>query len=157
KGGKHLLLPPGYSGAVPDGYHIGRATSFRVIAGMRSLPVGGDVRGAIELLKTIKVRPLDTSKPWNEPTWLDHTPAPQDQTQYKWEDKLQYWEVLHEVVNSEPPLADSREYGELAALGINKGQPFNPDARMRHILEQAAKLGAAQMRAEAFADNRPDR
>jgi hypothetical protein len=26
-GGKHLLLPPGYDGAVPDGYHVGRSTT----------------------------------------------------------------------------------------------------------------------------------
>jgi hypothetical protein len=66
--------------------------------------------------------------------------------------------VLHDVVDNEPPLADSRaQYGDLAALGIAKGQPFTPDPRMRRILEQAAKLGAAQMRVESLADRRSDR
>jgi hypothetical protein len=48
-------------------------------------------------------------------------------------------------------------YGELAALGIEKGKPFGPDARMTRILEMAAKIGNAQMRVESFGDRRPDR
>ncbi len=157
-GGAHLLLPPGYQGDTPTGYHTARATSYRVVVGLRSLPVAGDVRGAIERLKTIKVRPLTPSSTWTEPTWIDMTPMPQDTTPRAFEDKLRYWQVLHEVVESEPPLEDSRaQYGELAALGIAKGQPFQPDARMTRILEQAARLGSAQMRVESFADRRPDR
>jgi hypothetical protein len=158
KGGRHLLLPPGDKGEAPSGYYVGRATSYRVIAGMRSLPVAGDVPGAIARLQTITVRPLNPPSRWSEPTWFDQTPAPQDQTPYTWEATLRYWQTLYEVVNSEPPLEDSRaQYGDLAALGIVKGQPFEPDARMLRILEEAARLGAAQMRAEAFADRRPAR
>jgi hypothetical protein len=36
-------------------------------------------------------------------------------------------------------------YGMLAALGIEQGEPFTPDARMKAILERAAKAGRAQM------------
>lgn len=158
KGGKHLLLPPGYDGHVPDGYYVARATSFQVIAGMRALPEAGDVQGAIKRLHTIKVHPLNTATPWSEPTWIDQTPMPQDQTPTKIEDKLQFWQMLHEIVNAEPPLQDERtHYGDLAALGIIKGQPFKPDERMKRILERAAKEGSAQMRVESFADQRPDR
>jgi hypothetical protein len=38
-----------------------------------------------------------------------------------------------------------------------KGKPFNPDERMRGILEKAAKIANAQMRVQSFADRRPDR
>ncbi len=158
KGGKHLLLPPGYDRNVPDGYYVARATSFQVITGMRALPEAGDVQGAIKRLQTIKVHPLDSAAAWTEPTWIDQTPMPQDQTPTKIEDKLEYWQMLHEIVNAEPPLQDERtHYGDLAALGIVKGQPFNPDERMKGILERAAKEGSAQMRVESFADQRPDR
>ncbi|MHB0771638.1 DUF1254 domain-containing protein [Bradyrhizobium sp. 5.13L] len=158
KGGKHLLLPPGYTGDLPAGYFVGRATSYRVIAGMRAISEGGDVRGAFERLKTIKVHPLDLSAAWSEPTWIDQTPMPQDQTPTKFERTLQYWQSLHEVVNSEPPLEDSRaQYGDLAALGIARGQPFEPDERMKRILERAAEMGSAHMRVESLADRRPDR
>ena len=58
-GGKHLLLPPDYTGDVPSsGYYVHRASSNRQIIGARSLPVNGDVQAAKERLKTIKVYPL---------------------------------------------------------------------------------------------------
>ncbi len=62
------------------------------------------------------------------------------------------------MIDSEPPFEGYRSYyGELAALGIARGKPFAPDARMKGILEQVAKTGLAQMRAQSFADRRPDR
>ncbi|WP_052182833.1 DUF1254 domain-containing protein [Rhizobium sp. YS-1r] len=158
KGGKHLLLPPGYDGTPPEGYYIGRATSYRVIAGLRAIPAEGDVKGAVERLKTIKVQPLDLPADWVAPVWYDQTPEPQNQTPTGWEATLKFWETLHKVIDSEPPLADSRtHYGDLAELGIVKGQPFAPDDRLKAILERAASMGSAQMRVEALADRRPDR
>jgi hypothetical protein len=155
-GGRHLLVPPGHRGETPAGYYTAKATSYRVIAGMRSLPIGGDVPGATERLTSIKVCPLNPS--WAESKWFDMTSPPQDTTPHAWEDNLQYWQELSEVVNSEPPFEGYREhYGELATLDIVKGRPFKPDARLQHILEEAARLGCAQMRVEAFADRRPDR
>ena len=40
--------------------------------------------------------------------------------------------------------------GQLAAIGIVKGQPFEPDERMRRILEDAAAVGNATSRALFF-------
>ena len=135
KGGKHLLLPPGYKGEIPPGYHTATSTTYRMLVGVRSLHVGGDVPAAIERIKTVKVHPLHPATGWTEPKWLDLTPPPQDTTPLAWEDNVQYWQVLHEVVNAEPPFEGYRDhYGELAALGIMKGQPFAPDTRMQRIL-----------------------
>lgn len=129
-----------------------------MLAGIRSLPVGGDVKGAIERLKTVKVRPLKPSPSWKVPTWLDLTPDPQDTTPVAWENNLQYWQVLHEVIDTEPAYEPYRNaYGDLAVLGIAKGKPFSPDDRMKRILEQAAQIANAQMRVESFADRRSDR
>jgi hypothetical protein len=158
KGGKHLLLPPDYRGDIPADHYVSRCTSYRVISGVRSIPVGGDVPGAVARMKTINVHPLNPSASWTEPKWLDMTAAPQDTTPLTVENNLQYWQSLHEVVNSEPPFDGYREhYGELAALGIAKGQPFEPDRRMKRILEKAAQSANAQLRVQAFADRRPDR
>lgn len=158
KGGRHLILPPGYKGEVPSGYYVGYARSYRIIVGLRSLPQNGNVAVAIARFKTVMVRPLEPSPAWTEPSWIDMTPLPQDQTPFSFESKLGYWKALHKILETEPPLADARIlYGELAALGITREQPFQPDARRTAILEEAARRGAAQMRAEAFADRRPDR
>lgn len=72
-GGRHLLLPPDYRGEIPSGYYTARSTSYRMLVGARSLPVGGDVRGAFERLKTIQVHPLNPGAGWREPTWPDLT------------------------------------------------------------------------------------
>jgi hypothetical protein len=48
-------------------------------------------------------------------------------------------------------------YGLLSALGIEKGKPFNPDGRMRRILERAAMAGRDQLLVSAFDSARPDR
>lgn len=158
RGGQHLLLPPDYDQEIPDGYYVGRSTTYRVLGGIRSLPVGGDVKGATERLRTVNVRPLDPTREWAAPTWLDLTPAPQDTTPLRWENGIAYWQALHEVVDTEPALPEFHiAYGDLAALGIAEGQPFAPDARMTEILERAARIGSAQMRVQAFADRRPDR
>src|SRR5215471_16477151 len=86
------------------------------------------------------------------------TSRPQDTTPLRWEHTLDYWAQLHAAVETEPHVDEFRaHYGELAAIGIAKGKPFAPDARMRHILEEAAEIANAQMRVQAFADRRPDR
>jgi hypothetical protein len=159
KGGKHLLIGPDYKGEVPaSGYYVHRASSNRQIVGARSLPVNGDVNGAKERLKTIKVYPLNPTPGWTEPTWLDVTGKTQDTTPAKWEDNLQFWEVLANTIDKEPAYVGYHNYyGQLAALGIVKGIPFDPDPRMKRILEQAAMIGNAEMRVQSFADRRPDR
>ena len=82
---------------------------------------------------------------------MDYSPGP-------FETELRYWEMLHDLIDTEPPYdAYRNEYGNLAALGIAKGQPFAPDERMTRILLQAAQIASAQMRVQSLADRRPDR
>ena len=159
KGGKHLLLPPDYKGPVPaDGYYVHKTSSNQQIVGARSLPVNGDVKGAKERLTTIKVYPFDSAVKWTEPKWLDVTGKSQDTTPVEWEDNIEFWEVLHMTVEGEPSYSGYHNYyGELAALGIEKGKAFKPDVRMKRILEEAARVGNAQMRVQSFGDRRPDR
>jgi hypothetical protein len=44
----------------------------------------------------------------------------------------------------------------LATLGIEKGKPFNPDARMKRIFDQAARQGVAMSRAIVYASREPE-
>jgi hypothetical protein len=157
-GAEHLFFPPGYSTIVPVRFHQWRPTTHRLIIGVRSLPVSGDVAGAMERIRRIDVRPLVTSATWTEPTWINITDRAQDTTPAKWESNIAFWEALHEAIDTEPPVEGYLNYyGELAALGIVKGKPFAPDERMRDILVEAAQIGNAQMRVQSFADRRPDR
>jgi hypothetical protein len=159
RGGKHLLLGPDYTGPIPEaGYYAHRASSNRQIVGVRSLPVGGDVAGAKERIRTVKVYPLDPAAEWTEPEWLDLTGKTQDTTPLRVETGLEFWRLLHETIDAEPVFDGYRtQYGELAALGIEKGMPFAPDERLTTILETAARTGNSQLRVQSFADRRPDR
>ena len=158
KGGKHLILPPGYKGDVPAGYYVGRSSSFKVLVAIRSLPVKGDVKGAIEGLRSIKIYPLASAANPKLLKFIDITEKKMDGTSLPWEDNLRYWEVLHRIINAEPVVDEFRPmYGMLAAVGIEKGKPFAPDARLKGILERAAKVGRDQMLVAAFASDRPDK
>jgi hypothetical protein len=53
-------------------------------------------------------------------------------------------------------LFDKEQLGRLATLGIEKGKPFQPDARMQKIFDQAAKQGVAMSRAILYASREPD-
>jgi len=155
KGGKHLLLPPGWSGAVPADYYVGRPTTNRVLMLLRAMPTPGG-QSPNELMQTVKVYPLDRGTAWQEPKWLQLKRG--DFTPLKWEDNLQYWKELHELIDTEPHYEGYRSlYGELAELGIAKGQRFAPNARMKGILTKAAQIGNGIMRVQSFADRRPER
>ena len=58
-----------------------------------------------------------------------------------------YYEMLNEVVQQEPATSlDPELMGPLAAIGIIKGKPFAPDARMKKILTEALALANATSR-----------
>jgi hypothetical protein len=158
RGGKHLILPPGYKGEVPAGYFVGKSASNKVLIALRSLPVKGDVKGAMDALSAVKIYPLATAANPQPLKFVDVTEKEMDGTCLRWEDNLKFWEKLHEVLDAEPVVNKFLPmYGLLAALGIEKGKPFAPDARMREILEKAARAGRDQMLVSAFASARPDR
>jgi hypothetical protein len=184
KGGKYMIFSPDnpgnnypgsprpdrllYYGMSPDnrplpaesgGYYLARSRSKKVFVVIRALPIKGDLAGAETRLRTIKIsRPVGLGQPDQILSFEDRTRKPVDSTPLRWEDNLQYWEKLHVVIEAEPLVPEFKPmYGLLGALGIEKSKPFAPDARMKGILEKAAKAGRDQMLVAAFASNRPDR
>ena len=158
KGGKHLVLPPGYRGEVPAGYQVGQSVSNKVLLAIRSLPDGGNVPGAMDALRKIKIYPLASVADPKLLAFVDTTNTAMDSTSLKWEGNIQFWEKLHGIIEAEPLVEKYLPmYGLLSALGIEKGKPFAPDARMKAILERAATEGLGQLLVSAFASDRPDR
>jgi hypothetical protein len=158
KGGKHVILPPGYKGKVPAGYFAGTPTTNRVLLLVRAIPPAGNVDAAVAMLKTVKMYPLNNPAVASKVTWFDVGDKHIDFTAVPFEKTIGYWNQLAEVINREPAYEAYRmEYGLLASLGIEKGKPFSPDARMRGILVKAAQIANDQMRVQSFADRRPDR
>lgn len=146
KGGKYLILPPGYSGEVPSGYFVIRPATFSIWVPWRSFLVDGNPKPGVELVeKHTKIYRLKDAA--NPPSIkFEHvsgkafsTLAPAD---------YQFWEYLNQVVQEEPTESlDPVTLGLYASIGIQKGKPFAPDARMKKILTEAALVGDATARA----------
>jgi hypothetical protein len=157
KGGKHLLIPPGYKDKIPAGYFTGTPSTNRVLFMVRVIPPGGNVQTGIDMLKTVKLHPLNGPPDWPV-TWSEIGDRSQDFTPVRWEKNLDYWKQLAELINQEPAYEAYRmNYGQLASLGIEKGKPFSPDVRMQGILVKAAQIANNQLRVQSFADRRADR
>ena len=60
-----------------------------------------------------------------------------------------YYEELNAVIQYEPADAFNPELvGLFASIGIKKGEPFAPDARMKKLLNDAAAIGNATARGQ---------
>ncbi|HJW28554.1 MAG TPA: DUF1254 domain-containing protein, partial [Saprospiraceae bacterium] len=148
-GGKYLILPPAFTGTIPEGYMIVKPSTFSCMLGYRLFDVNGDFKPAIaNLKKYAKVYPLSQAEnpPANNFVNVSGmnlcTIAPSG---YK------FWEYLNEVVQGEPIESSDRvTLGYLASIGIEKAKPFTPDARMKSILEEAALVGDATARTVAY-------
>jgi hypothetical protein len=157
KGGKHLILPPAWDKAVPGGYLVARSDTWLVLLALRALPLGGDLDAAVKLLTSVRVYPLSGADK-DGYAYTDGTAMPTDITPLAWEDNLDYWRVLHEVISAEPPVEEMRPMlGALAELGIEAGMPFKPSADTAQVLTRAAERGRDEMLVSAFASRRSDR
>ncbi len=158
-GGRHLILPPGWDQQAPAGYLPAAADTWQVLLALRALPLRGDVDAAIRLLTSVLVYRLGAGQAERSGyAFIDRTDSPADTTPLGWEDNLEYWRVLHGVIDAEPPAEELRAMlGTLAELGIEAGQPFSPDAEAASLLDAAARQGRDEMLVAAFASARPDR
>ncbi len=60
--------------------------------------------------------------------------------------------MLSQVVNDEPAEVFSPlERFYMQAIGIENGEPFNPDSKTKALLAEAAQIGGAMARANSFA------
>jgi hypothetical protein len=149
KGGKYLLLPPGYKGDVPEGYFVARSRTFGNLLFFRSFLKDGDPKPGVESVKEhLRVyRLADAAKP-PEMKFVNisgkafNTIGPADFSSF---------EYLNRVIQEEPSDAmDPDTLGLFAAIGIEKGKPFAPDERMKKILVEAAAVGDATARSLAY-------
>lgn len=144
KGGKYLVLPPGYTGTVPNGYFLLKPTTNRNFLFLRGSIKDGLEPAVKNITTGLKVYPLkDAAKP--APTEYINVSMKAFNTVFP--SDFSYYENLNEVIQNEPTDAINPEVrGAIAAIGIVKGKPFAPDARMKKLLAEAATLGAATSR-----------
>ena len=145
QGGKFLILPPGYDGEVPDGYFVYQTNTYGNWVPWRGFQVDGDPAPAVETAKkTFRMYPLSQK---DNPPKMNFVNA--SGIFHNTIHRMDYgiFEEINEVVQAEPSEGQNPEIlGIFASIGIKKGQPFNPDARMKKILTEAADVGAATVR-----------
>jgi hypothetical protein len=159
KGGRHLIVPPAFGQPVVDGYHTAASDTWLVMLALRALPLRGDLDAATRLLTSARVYPAGAAgRDQDQYAFLDRTEGPADTTPLVWEDNLEFWRVLHSVIDAEPVIEETRPMlGTLAELGIEAGQPFSPDPAAASLLGDAARQGRGEMLVAAFASRRADR
>jgi hypothetical protein len=138
-GGKYLILPPGFSQSVPDGYIVLRSATVMAAALLRSNVASGsdaDIAKAVAYGKRIKLYPLSQAADSPPTTFVDAFSIEYDSTiPYD----VRFFESLDRVVQREPWLErDKAMIDQLKSIGIEQGKPFNPNPETGKILEQAA-------------------
>jgi hypothetical protein len=169
EGGRFLLVPPDYDGPLPNsGFHVAHSRTSRALLLGRSFLTDDDPAPTVETIKsTLKLYPY---APGNAGTSIatlleGHVkPAPPvqvpDTVFVEGSGKafntvppsdFGFFELMNEAVQDSPVgSTDAELLGQLAAIGIVKGEPFEPDERMRDTLEDAASVGATTSRAQFF-------
>ena len=150
KGGKYLILPPGYTGEVPEGYYVVRPSTYGNWMPFRSFLVDGSTTPGVEAVKKhLKIYHLSNKD--NPPTMKFVNASRYFHSNFVAPGDYSFWSLLNEVIQEEPSEgSDPTTLGLFASIGIEKGKPFNPDERMKRILTDAANIGAVTARAVAF-------
>ena len=149
KGGKYLVLPPGYKRKVPAGYHVVRPSTYGNWLAFRSFLVDGSPKPGVESVKK-HLRIYQLADAANPPA-MKFANASGIPSNFVFPGDYAFWGLLNQVIQEEPSEgSDPTTLGLFASIGIVKGQPFNPDARMKKILEDAANIGAVTARAIAY-------
>ena len=145
KGGKFLVLPPGYKGEVPDGYFVMKSRTYGVWIFLRGSIANGLEAGAKNIKDNLKIYPLAQK---DNPPKMAFISGSAKAFNTVFPNDFSFYEQLNQLIQEEPVEALGLGRRSLcAAIGIEKGRPFNPDPRMKKLLEEAAAIGNATARA----------
>jgi hypothetical protein len=139
QGAKYLLVPPNYNGKLLPNALVYEQETYNGFVVLRPIMAGGatkeNLAKATALTKQLKIYPL--SKADNPPKMkfvdlygklLECTPK-LDGNIYR---------EIHEMINEEVVLdRDLSMMGLLARIGIKKGEPFKPDAKLQAVFDKA--------------------
>jgi hypothetical protein len=146
-GAKYLIIGPGHA-EPPNatGCLVFPSTSSNISLGFRALDP--DPAKAQQWLERVRIYPYSQRE--NPPKQKFLTLAGKTYLQAQ-PGGFAYWELLADMIDNEPVQERDRiMMATLKPLGIEKGKPFQPDARQRKILEEGALVGEAMAKANSF-------
>ena len=146
KGGKCLILPPGYTENIPEGYIAMPSATYAGYALLRSNLKSGsdsDIAKAAAYGRRVRFYPLSAAASPPETRYVDAVGDLFDSTiPYN----ARFFETLDRFVQREPWLErDKVMINQLKSVGIEKGRPFSPDADAREVLDGAASEARAYL------------
>jgi hypothetical protein len=144
QGGNYLVLPPGYEGDIPEGYFVVQPRTYDVWVFMRASIAKGLETAAKNVKDNLRIYPL--AKKDNPPT-MEFISGSGKAFNTIHANNHTFYEHLNEVIQKEPlDMLDPETRGLFASIGIEKGKPFAPDARMKKILTDAVAIANAAAR-----------
>lgn len=155
RGGRFLILPPGYEGPLPQThYHTVRSDTNIVVFYLRAIPKARkDIPKLVKLMHSYRQYKLEEAKKPPETKFVSTSGKKLD---FLTNEGFAYFETLARYINENPPRPqDMAMLGVLETLGIAHGKPFKPDARMKKILTEGAVVGRAMAKALAWAPRVP--
>jgi hypothetical protein len=172
KGGMYIILPPDYEGelkptlngmqhrdkdrrvsvmvgGVEKKVWIAQSTSYTNWLILRGFLKDGKPDHASKMWRTgLKVYPLAEAK---NPKKMKFTNGSGKYFNTVHANDYKFYEELWHVLQKEPiSFLDPELRGQASAIGIQKGKPFEPDARLKAILKDAVAVGNATARSISF-------
>lgn len=172
KGGMYVILPPDYKGDLKPTKNgmadrgtdtratimvgdkeqkvwIAQSKSYNNWLILRGFLKDGKPDHASNMWRTgLKIYPLADAK---NPKKMEFTNGSGKYFNTVHANDYKFYEELWHVIQKEPvSFIDPELRGQAAAIGIEKGKPFEPDARMKTILKDAVAVGNATARSIAF-------
>lgn len=141
-GGLFLLLPPNYSGEVPEGFYSFESSTYNVFLFFRTVMAkgenGADPTPAVALAERTRIYPLWEQEKDVKPMEFPNGSGRRINMMYPVDNT--FWTKLKEFVDYEPVNAiDPELRGVLASIGIVKGMPFDPNERQQELLRKAVE------------------
>jgi hypothetical protein len=152
QGGRYILVPPGFEGDLPEGYIVRHSTTYGHWLAIRGFMQNFEAEPVVtNMQEHFRLYPVGEEPA--EVNWVDVTGQAFNTLHGQ---DISFFHEVNETVQYEPVgSGDPEILGRLAALGMRKGEPFEPDERMQAILSDAAAIGTAVMRSIAFRNRDP--
>lgn len=154
KGGKYLIVPNGYQGEVPSGYFVARSPSYVNLLILRGFLVDGKPDTASQMFRDgLKIYPLAKAAKPPPMQFINNSKVPVNTIHAN---NFEFYTEIDHVIQKEPlDFIDAELRGLAAGIGIRKGKPFAPDARMKRTLTEAVAIGNATARAMGLRSRDP--
>ncbi|HMN43348.1 MAG TPA: DUF1254 domain-containing protein [Povalibacter sp.] len=151
RGGLYLLLPPDYTGEIPQGYFAFKSSTYNVLLFFRTIMKKGtngpDPGPAVALAEQTRVYPLWAAEKDLKPMQFPNASGRRINMMYPVDSS--FWSKLKEFVDYEPASAiDPELSGVLASIGIVKGQPFKPTGKQPQLLQKAVETAPKMILAQ---------